>query len=130
MVTMAAIIEVYATFCWSKKIGFKGWEMFVPGYNLYAIAEKATGKGLNCLWLLLAIIPFVGWLAALVILIIWDIRICRMVAEAYGAKTIWVFLIEPVYVPYFVFKDAPNCDDPINQFVTRIFKLDSTVEVQ
>ena len=145
MITMLVI--AYIQYALLRKLGHKGWEFYVPLYSEWKYAEIVTGSGLNLLKLFIPAlaIPFLYILAILyhayrilavaalspvivgtiigIVLLLWNIRFAKILAEAYNAKAVWMFFIQIPYLAYYVFKDAPNCDDPVNAFVTRIFKL-------
>lgn len=129
MFTLFTLITLYTTFCVSRKLGMKGWELFVPFFNLYKVTKVALGNGWLCFIFVAAIIPFVGWIVALVFAIIVFAKYAGKVAKAYGeynCKPGWVFFIGTFYLPFYAFKDAPMQDDPLNKFVTKFFTLDRT----
>ena len=127
MITIFTLISLYTIFSVSRKLGMKGWELYVPFYNLYKFVEVATGNGWLCFLLLIGLIPIVGWAFDFIVLIVWGAKFACKVSKAYGEYNCqpgWVFFIGEFYMPFYVFKDAPKCDDPLNKFVTRFFTLD------
>ena len=120
---MFTLISIYVTYAISKKLGFQGWELFVPGYNLWVMLKR-IGVSPKWLFIFLAlIIPVVGVLVVAVFAIIWEIKWVKLVSAAYGSRPVLTFFLNPIYMPIFVFKDAPYCDDPINQAVAKIFGI-------
>ena len=81
MLTVFTFICVYTIYSVSRKLGYKGWEFFIPGFNIYKAVELATGNGWLCLIFLVVLIPFVGWIAALVLFIIWWLKISGSIAQ-------------------------------------------------
>jgi len=128
MVIGTYLVFLYLEYATMRKLGLKGWEFFVPGYNIWKLAELVGGNGKKCLLLLIGVIPVVGWIFDAILIIIWAIKYSKMLAEQYGKKAVWVFFLNVIYLAPSVFKDAPNCDDPINQAVTKLFKLESKAE--
>ncbi len=123
MITIFLLILIYSTYSVSRKLGMEGWELFVPGYRFYKLVEIATGNGWLCFLLFIAAIPIAGWIFLVVIAIVWDVKISQKIAKLYNGNTAAVFFIGMFYVPCHVFKDAPNCDDPINRAITKLFGL-------
>lgn len=128
MVIGTYLVLLYLEYASMRKLGLKGWEFFVPGYSIWKFVELVAGSGKKCLLLLIGIIPVAGWIFDFVLVIIWGIKYSRMLANLYGKKTIWVFFLNVIYLAPSIFKDAPNCDDPINQAVTKLFKLEAKEE--
>ena len=148
MITISMLIMAYAQYAMTRKIGYKGWEFFVPGYNIWLLAENITGKGTNCLWppLIIVLSPLVSALATAVggmgmlflipfiplimsgimslVYIIWIIKFMSKIARAYRVKPLWAVLTFGITVIIRVFQEAPNCNDMVNQFVTKLFTLD------
>lgn len=123
MVLCYTALQVFSVISYSRKIGFKGWEMFVPFYNLACLVEKVTGNWKKVFWLLIALIPLLGTIPAVIIFLVWYIKFCKIIAKAYNAKTILILFFGAIYLPILTMKDAPNCEDPLNRFVTRLFTL-------
>ena len=77
-----AVLQVIAMWKLFEKAGQEGWKAIIPIYNM-VILFKIIGLSP---WLLLiylaAIIPFIGWIAALVL----NVITCAKVANAYGKQ--------------------------------------------
>lgn len=130
MLTVFTFICIYTIYSVSRKLGYNGWEFFIPGFNIYKAVELATGNGWLCLIFLVVLIPFVGWIGALVLFIIWWLKISGIIAQKYNCRKVCVFFFASFYLAYQSFKDAPNCDDPFNRFITRLFTLNKKGEAE
>jgi hypothetical protein len=64
------VVTALGTYGAYKKAGQPGWAAFVPIYNFYILCKVAGRPGWWTWSLLLLIIPFLGWIAFLVIAII------------------------------------------------------------
>lgn len=75
-----AVLQIIAMWKVFEKAGQKGWKAIIPIYNMVILFKIA---GLSP-WLLLVylagIIPFVGWIAALVL----NVVTCTKLSNAYG----------------------------------------------
>lgn len=64
------LLTLLANWIMGVKMGLKGWELLVPLYGEFKYCEKVHGNGWYCLFLLLILIPIVGWIALFVLIII------------------------------------------------------------
>ena len=78
--TVFGIIVMWKIF---QKAGKPGWAAIVPFYNMYVLFEITWGKGWMFLTMFVAIIPIVGYIAALVIIVLTMIKL----AKAFGKDT-------------------------------------------
>ena len=123
MITAYAFCLIFAEYSVARALNYRGWEFFVPGYNLWIIAEKVTGQGKKALLLLLGLIPLVGSIIDAVLLLVWWYKLSAMLSDIYTVNKWLIFFFAPVVLPVCAFKDAPNRDNPFANFVTKFFKL-------
>lgn len=75
-----------------KKAGKKGWEALIPFYNTYVLFEITWGNGWLFLTSLLAIIPFFGTIAVLVINILTMLKLAKSFGKSTGFGIGLIFL--------------------------------------
>ncbi len=71
------------------KAGEPGWKSLIPFYNMWVMAELAGKPGWWGLAGFLSIIPFVGWIGALIVSII----IYMELAKAFGKEQVFGLLL-------------------------------------
>ena len=86
-----SIIVLWKVF---EKAGEKGWKAIIPLYNYWVLCEIAGRPGWWALSALLAVIPYVGWIAALVVYIFVALDIGKAFAKstAFSVVGLIIFL--------------------------------------
>ena len=74
------------------KAGKPGWAAIVPFYNTYVLFEITWGNGWMFLTIFLSIIPLIGWIAAIVIMIITMIKLAKAFGKSDGFAVGLIFL--------------------------------------
>ena len=89
-VVVLAIVGLWKVFV---KAGKPGWASLIPVYNMWVLAEIGGKPGWWGLAPLLAAIPFVGWIPALIIWIMVSIAIAKNFgkSEVFGVVGLWLF---------------------------------------
>jgi hypothetical protein len=87
------------------KAGQPGWVAIIPIYNLYILLKVIGRPGWWILLFLLAIIPFVGWIAVLVLGIIIAIDLAKSFAKSSGFA-VGLFLLNFIFVPILGFGES------------------------
>jgi hypothetical protein len=87
------------------KAGQPGWAAIIPIYNLYILLKVIGRPGWWILLFLLAIIPFVGWIAVLVLGIIIAIDLAKSFAKSSGFA-VGLFLLNFIFVPILGFGES------------------------
>jgi hypothetical protein len=89
------VIVVIAVWKMFTKAGKPGWAALIPFYNSWVMAEVAGKPGWWGLLPLLAFIPFVGWIVAIVISIIIALGLAKNFgkSEVFGIFGLWLFSI-------------------------------------
>jgi hypothetical protein len=64
------VISVIALWKVFEKAGEKGWKALIPVYNYWVLCEIAGRPGWWALSIFASIIPYVGWIAALVVYVV------------------------------------------------------------
>ena len=80
-----------------KKLRYPGWWALIPLFNTFKLAEAAGRPGIWGLVGLLAFIPFIGWLAAIIVWIV----LMMDVARSFGKDEIWTLLL--TFLPWIGF---------------------------
>ena len=90
-----ALIVVLLVAMWKLyvKAGKAGWAVLVPFYNSWVLAEIAGKPGWWGLYPLLAIVPFVGFIAVIVVSVIIALGIAHNFgkSDAFGIFALWLF---------------------------------------
>lgn len=86
---IAAIAGMWKMF---EKAGQPGWAAIVPIYNTWVLAEIIGYPGWYGLFPLLAIIPFLGSLAVLVIQILFAVKLAQAFGKGGGMIALLIFL--------------------------------------
>jgi hypothetical protein len=91
VIYVVAVVAMWKIF---EKAGEKGWKALIPLYNYWTLCEIVGKPGWWSLSFLLSVIPFVGWIAPLVVAIIVSIEL----GKAFGKDTVWsVFLANYIF---------------------------------
>ena len=99
VVYVLVIIAMWKVF---TKAGKPGWASLIPVYNMVVMYQIV---GLNPWLLLLYLIPFVNWIAALVLSIMQNVKL----AKAFGKSTgfaIGLIFLNPIFLLILGFGDA------------------------
>lgn len=94
---LAALVLIVLVVCglWKMyvKAGKHGWAALIPFYNLWVLAEIAGKPGWWGFYPLLILVPFVGWLAVIVVGIILALGVARNFgrSSAFGVIALWLF---------------------------------------
>jgi hypothetical protein len=88
-----AVIQIAGMWKIFEKAGVAGWKAIIPIYNTWLLAEISGRPGWWGLAPLLGIVPYIGGLAAAVVMIIIYIDLVK----AFGKETIWVLLL--IFLP-------------------------------
>ena len=75
-----------------KKAGKNGWEAIVPLYNAYTLFEITWGNGWYFLLIFTSIIPFLGWIACIVIVIMTMVKLAKAFGKDGGFVVGLIFL--------------------------------------
>ena len=99
MIALAiAAVVVYIIGLWKiyKKAGKEGWEAILPGHNTVVLFQLVGLHPLLSLIVYATVIPFIGWIAAIVILSIASYKL----GKAFGKSTgfiVGLILLPPVF---------------------------------
>lgn len=99
VVYILVVIAMWKVF---TKAGKPGWASLIPVYNMVVMYQIV---GLNPWLLLLYLIPFVNWIAALVLSIMLNVKL----AKVYGKNTgfaIGLIFLNPIFLLILGFGDA------------------------
>lgn len=99
------VFEIAALWKVFVKAGQPGWAAIIPIYNLYILLKVIGRPGWWILLFLLAIIPFVGWIAVLVLGIIIAIDLAKSFAKSSGFA-VGLFLLNFIFVPILGFGES------------------------
>ena len=99
------VLEIAALWKVFVKAGQPGWAAIIPIYNLYILLKIIGRPGWWILLFLLGIIPFVGWIAVLVIGIIIAIDLAKSFAKSSGFA-VGLFLLNFIFIPILGFGEA------------------------
>ncbi len=89
---VAAVFSIIAMWKIFKKAGKNGWEAIIPFYNVYTLFEITWGNGWYFLLIFTSIIPFLGWIACLVIVIITMVKLAKAFGKDGGFAVGLIFL--------------------------------------
>ena len=98
------ILTLVANWILGVKMGLKGWELLVPLYGEYKLCEKVLGNGWYVLLLLLFLIPFVGWIAVFVLLVIFFFKLVHKFGY-HGWFVFGLICLAPVFTLIIAFGD-------------------------
>lgn len=99
------VFEIAALWKVFVKAGQPGWAAIIPIYNLYILLKVIGRPGWWIRLFLLAIIPFVGWIAVLVLGIIIAIDLAKSFAKSSGFA-VGLFLLNFIFVPILGFGES------------------------
>ena len=99
------VFEIAALWKVFVKAGQPGWAAIIPIYNLYILLKIIGRPGWWILLFLLGIIPFVGWIAVLVIGIIIAIDLAKSFAKSSGFA-VGLFLLNFIFIPILGFGES------------------------
>jgi hypothetical protein len=99
------VLEIAALWKVFVKAGQPGWAAIIPIYNLYILLKVIGRPGWWILLFLLGIIPFVGWIAVLVLGIIIAMDLAKSFAKS-GGFAVGLFLLNFIFVPILGFGEA------------------------
>lgn len=89
VVTVVMIVALWKIFV---KAGKPGWASIIPIYNIIVLLEIVGRPTWWVLLYLLSIIPFVGWIAALVVSIIVTIDLAKSFGKTTGFAVLMILL--------------------------------------
>lgn len=96
------VLSVIAMWKIFTKAGKPGWASLIPIYNIVVMYQIV---GLNPWLLLLYLIPFVNWIAALVLSIMLNIKLAKVFGKSTGFAIGLIFL-NPIFLLILGFGDA------------------------
>ena len=99
---IATVVGLWKMF---EKAGEPGWPALIPFYDTYNMCEICMGNPWYWLRLFVAVIPFVGWIAA----IYFAYQMYRAVALSYGKPESWAWgllFLGPVFMCIIGFGDS------------------------
>jgi hypothetical protein len=99
------VLEIAALWKVFVKAGQPGWAAIIPIYNLYILLKVIGRPGWWILLFLLGIIPFVGWIAVLVLGIIIAIDLAKSFAKSTGFA-VGLFLLNFIFIPILGFGES------------------------
>lgn len=99
VVYILVVIAMWKVF---TKAGKPGWASLIPVYNMVVMYQIV---GLNPWLLLLYLIPFVNWIAALVLSIMLNIKLAKVFGKGTGFAIGLIFL-NPIFLLILGFGDA------------------------
>ena len=99
------VLEIAALWKVFVKAGQPGWAAIIPIYNLYILLKIIGRPGWWILLFLLGIIPFVGWIAVLVLGIIIAIDLAKSFAKSSGFA-VGLFLLNFIFIPILGFGES------------------------
>jgi hypothetical protein len=99
------VFEIAALWKVFVKAGQPGWAAIIPIYNLYILLKVIGRPGWWILLFLLGIVPFVGWIAVLVLGIIIAIDLAKSFAKSSGFA-VGLFLLNFIFVPILGFGES------------------------
>jgi hypothetical protein len=91
LVIWLVVLAVMIVSMWKlfEKAGQAGWKSIIPIYNYWVLCEISGYPGWLALVFLIAWIPFVGGIAALIVSVIVNIGL----AKSFGKEPIWAVLL-------------------------------------
>jgi hypothetical protein len=104
---LAVLILIISSF-WNifTKAGKPGWAAIVPFYNIYILLKIIGRPGWWLVFYLLAFIPFIGLIVAIVISIITALDIAKSFGKSSTFGIVGLFLFGIVGFPMLAFGDA------------------------
>lgn len=99
VVYILVVIAMWKVF---TKAGKPGWASLIPVYNMVVMYQIV---GLNPWLLLLYLIPFVNWIAALVLSIMLNVKLAKVYGKSTGFAIGLIFL-NPIFLLILGFGDA------------------------
>ena len=99
VVYILVVIAMWKVF---TKAGKPGWASLIPVYNMVVMYQIV---GLNPWLLLLYLIPFVKWIAALVLSIMLNVKLAKVFGKSTGFAIGLIFL-NPIFLLILGFGDA------------------------
>lgn len=99
VVYILVVIAMWKVF---TKAGKPGWASLIPVYNMVVMYQIV---GLNPWLLLLYLIPFVNWIAALVLSIMLNVKLAKVFGKSTGFAIGLIFL-NPIFLLILGFGDA------------------------
>lgn len=99
VVYILVVIAMWKVF---TKAGKPGWASLIPVYNMVVMYQIV---GLNPWLLLLYLIPFVNWIAALVLSIMLNVKLAKVFGKSTGFAICLIFL-NPIFLLILGFGDA------------------------
>ena len=99
VVYILVVIAMWKVF---TKAGKPGWASLIPVYNMVVMYQIV---GLNPWLLLLYLIPFVNWIAALVLSIMLNVKLAKVFGKSTGFA-IGLILLNPIFLLILGFGDA------------------------
>lgn len=99
VVYVLVVIAMWKVF---TKAGKPGWASLIPVYNMVVMYQIV---GLNPWLLLLYLIPFVNWIAALVLSIMLNVKLAKVYGKSTGFAIGLIFL-NPIFLLILGFGDA------------------------
>lgn len=91
-----AILQIIAMWKVFKKAGEKGWKSIIPIYNVVVLFKVSGLSPWLILLYLLGIIPFVGWIACLVLSIFQANGLAKSFGKSSGF-TVGLVLLAPIF---------------------------------
>lgn len=111
-----AIIQLVAMWKLYKKAGQAGWKSIIPIYNIVILFKIAGLSPWLILVYLLAIVPFIGWIAGIVITAI----LCYKLALSFGKDIGWavgLYFLAPIFYMILAFGKSeyvgPGGESPV-----------------
>ena len=99
VVYILVVIAMWKVF---TKAGKPGWASLIPVYNMVVMYQIV---GLNPWLLLLYLIPFVNWIASLVLSIMLNVKLAKVFGKSTGFAIGLIFL-NPIFLLILGFGDA------------------------
>ena len=88
----AAVFSIIVMWKIFKKAGKEGWIAIIPIYNVYTLFEITWGNGWYFLLIFTSIIPFLGWIACIVIMVMTMIKLAKAFGKDGGFAVGLIFL--------------------------------------
>ena len=99
------VFEIAALWKVFVKAGQPGWAAIIPIYNLYILLKIIGRPGWWIFLFLLGIIPFIGWIAVVVLGIIIAIDLAKSFAKSSGFA-VGLFLLNFIFIPILGFGES------------------------
>lgn len=114
-----AVIGIVAMWKIFTKAGKPGWASIIPGYNSWVLAEVAGKPGWWGLYFLLAWIPVIGYIIAVVVSIILALGLAKNFgkSQAFGVIGLWLFSIVGYLILAFSDATYKGPDAPVQNTV-------------